>query len=137
MIKSCPVCFRSFKTRRNKQVVCSRSCRAIRQNQIYAKTRVARVPLPTATTGAISELVVACDLMKKGYEVFRALSASCSCDLAVLKGGDLIRIEVRTGVPARSGEGFYFPKNKIEGRTDHYAVVVGEMIHYLPPLTPL
>ena len=40
------------------------------------------------TTGAIAELVVATDLLGRGYEVFRALSPSCSGDLAVLKNGE-------------------------------------------------
>lgn len=47
--------------------------------------------------GTISELVVAADLMRKGYEVFRALCGQSSCDLIAMKGGEFQRVEVKTG----------------------------------------
>ena len=49
-----------------------------------------------ATIGAISELMVSADLLKKGYEVFRAVSPSCSCDLAILRDtkADIIAIVI-------------------------------------------
>jgi len=47
-------------------------------------------------TGTISELVVAADLMAKGYEVFRGLCAQSSCDLITLKDGQFQRVEVKT-----------------------------------------
>lgn len=34
--------------------------------------------------------------MSRGYEVFRPLSPTASCDLAVLKNGKVLRIEVKT-----------------------------------------
>lgn len=63
----------------------------------------ARRPIPRGTTGAVSELRVAADLLERGYEVFRAVSPSCSCDLAVLKDGKLVRVEVRTGYESPTG----------------------------------
>lgn len=51
----------------------------------------------TGTTGAISELLAAAALMAEGFQVFRALSPACSCDLVVLVNGRLCRVEVRTG----------------------------------------
>ena len=51
-----------------------------------------KLPLSTATVGAISELVVCVDLAKKGYEVFRAISPSCSCDLIARKNNICRRI---------------------------------------------
>lgn len=65
------------------------------------------VSLATSTVGAIHELKVACDLMQSGFQVFRALSASCDCDLAVLCGNKLIRVEVTTGYSTRSGRVTY------------------------------
>jgi hypothetical protein len=54
--------------------------------------------LNAGTVGAIGELIVSADLLQKGYEVFRALSPSSSCDLAILtKEKKLIRVEVKTG----------------------------------------
>lgn len=48
-------------------------------------------------TGAKSEMLVACDLLDKGFEVFRAVSPSASCDLIILNGNQTERVEVRTG----------------------------------------
>ena len=48
------------------------------------------------TVGAINELKVGEDLLVKGYDVFRALSPTCSCDLVALKNKRLLRVEVKT-----------------------------------------
>lgn len=53
--------------------------------------------LTTAAVGAIGELRACSDLLSKGYEVFRALTYTCSCDLVILKDGKLYRVEVKTG----------------------------------------
>jgi len=89
----------------------------------------------TSTTGAISELRVAVDLMSKGYNVFRALSPSCPCDLAILKDGQLLKIEVRTTYRTASGKIY----RSVMGRDnplniDHYAWVLSDKIVYEPPL---
>lgn len=47
--------------------------------------------------GATSELLAAADLLRQGYEVFRALSPSASCDLIAMKAGTTYRVQVRTG----------------------------------------
>lgn len=47
--------------------------------------------------GAISELEVCKDLMKKGYNVFRALSQSSKFDAIAVKGSRILKLEVRTG----------------------------------------
>lgn len=87
--------------------------------------------LSTGTTGAVSELVASVDLLRKGYEVFRALSPSCSCDLAILKDHQLLRIEVRTGKRSATGKITYPPDR---ANADHFAVVVGTEVHYFPVL---
>jgi hypothetical protein len=50
----------------------------------------------TSTKGALKELVVTIDLLARGYDVFRAINPSCSCDLVATKGKSFIRIEVTT-----------------------------------------
>lgn len=53
--------------------------------------------LATGTVGEIGELKVAIDLLSKGFEVFKALSPSASCDIAILKDKTILKtIEVRT-----------------------------------------
>ena len=59
--------------------------------------------LARGTVGAIGELEVSIDLMEKGFEVFRALSPSSSCDILVQKAGKTYALEVRTGY-YRGGE---------------------------------
>jgi hypothetical protein len=53
--------------------------------------------VPTATVGAINELLVGIDLLKRGLPVFRALSPSSPGDLAVLLDNKLVIVEVTTG----------------------------------------
>ena len=59
--------------------------------------------LPTGTVGTVGELMIALDLLRKGYAVFRALSPAASCDLAVLANGQLVRVEVATAHYNASG----------------------------------
>jgi len=56
-----------------------------------------------STVGAMAELCVAADLLRHGFEVFRAVSPHSTCDLAVLKGGKLYRVEVKAGYRTASG----------------------------------
>ena len=85
------------------------------------------------TRGAISELRVATDLLEKGFEVFRAISPACSCDLAVLKNSHLYRIEVRTGYRIPSGKIMYSKPQA--SKSDVCAVVLSEEIIYQPDMT--
>lgn len=66
--------------------------------------------LSIGTTGAIGELRVSVDLLIKGYEVFRAVSHSCSCDLIAIKQSRALRIEVRTTSYRKDGTP-HFPGN--------------------------
>lgn len=86
------------------------------------------------TTGAISELRVAVDLLAKGYNVFRALSPSCPCDLVILNNNDILRVEVTTGKYSPSGI-IQYPSHNPE-LYDILAVVSHDRIHYFPDLKP-
>src|SRR5207244_171702 len=90
----CLECDTEFSTSKTFQKYCSRLCQMNYFDKISGRTCTG-LGLPSSTVGAISELRVACDLLEKKYEVFRAISAACSCDLAVLKNGKLLRIEVK------------------------------------------
>ena len=78
--------------------------------------------------GAASEMVVCTDLLLKGYDVFRAVSPSASCDLVVFCGEKLFRIEVRTAA--------YKSKNGrlVCGKATRYGFDVLAMV-YLPAKT--
>lgn len=113
---------------------CSEACQRLDNYQRRYLTPAST--LPTGTSGAISELIAGADLLRRGYDVFRALSPACSCDLIAQRGGELLRIEVRTGRRLAAG-GLDYSKNATDaGRFDHYCIVVdaGKEIVYVPAL---
>ena len=86
--------------------------------------------------GAINELRVAIDLTVNGYDVFRAISQSCSCDLIGYKNNHCYRIEVTTGLYGKRGKLQWPPHDT--NLYDVLAVVVwGDEIVYQPTLISL
>lgn len=88
------------------------------------------IALTKGKRGAISEMVVASDLLNKGYEVFRSVSQDCSCDLLALKDGSMLRIEVRTGQRNQNGTLGCSVSEKDLARFDVLAIVIGGEIVY-------
>lgn len=60
-------------------------------------------PVSPGTSGAICELLVAADLLRRGYHVFRAVSPSCPCDLLAMRDNLSARVEVRKVTRAKHG----------------------------------
>jgi len=87
--------------------------------------------ISTGKTGAISELIVCADLLDKGYEVFRSISQSCSCDLIAMKNNEIIKIEVKTGRIKSDGNIGYAIKEEQKNNFDILAIVVNQSITYL------
>ena len=115
---------------RRKARFCDKACARAWAAGLYRDAN----PAPTISsgkTGTISELLIAADLLRRGFDVFRAVSQSCSCDLAVLRDGKLYRIEVKTATRSISGH-LHYPKKNIAA--DHVALVCGPAIEYHPPL---
>ena len=73
----------------------------------------------------MGELLVSADLLKKGYEVFRALSPGCSCDLVAMKNEKLIRVEVKTRQKSQGSFSF-----KTKKKADLLALVMGDKVLY-------
>lgn len=84
------------------------------------RIKIKHPEMSTGTKGALTELMVCADLLIKGYEVFRSVSPTCSCDLIACKPGDLIRIEVRTANRSKAGELLFSKKI----RAEVFAIVV-------------
>jgi hypothetical protein len=124
--------------RGQKSKFCGRICRNAYRREKTGLTS-AYPGLPTGTVGAINELRACVDLMEKGYEVFRAVSSACSCDLAVLKDGQLLRIEVLTAYRITATGKLLGSHNskKDFGRQDHFAFMLPNEIVYEPPLPKL
>lgn len=128
----CVVCSDPFTGPANKKY-CGRDCAAM------ASRERAGIPdrnLSAGTVGALHEMVVAVDLMRRGWHVFRALSPSCPCDLvAFTPDGAPVRIEVRTSHRNSMGGILRTRTPKDAGRQDMFADVMHDgVIHYDPPL---
>lgn len=123
--KICQVKFLSDKVNTN---YCSLDCKG--KYRAYSDRRFVASP---GTTGAIAELYVSGDLMEKGFEVYRALSPSSSCDILALKDGISYRFEVRTGRYLKERLTYHPYKIKAE----NLAVITfsDNKIHYIPELT--
>ena len=78
-IKTCEVCGKVYQGLKFSKY-CDSSCRS-RRNKKYKE-----LPnlYPFGDLGAMAELIVALDLFKKGFEVYRALSGQASSDLVIL-----------------------------------------------------
>jgi hypothetical protein len=98
--------------------------------------------LAKATVGAVSELIAAADLLRRGFTTARSLSASAPFDLTAVVGDRVLRFEVRTGYRTASKRD---PKRRrlqynkeARGCIDHFIVVVwkdgGYDVVYVPPL---
>jgi len=131
MKKICVQCGKKIEGLKSKY--CSHECyKAFQQAQYKLANPDTLKGRNTGTTGAMSELRVAIDLMSKGYDVFRALSPHCPCDLAVLIDSKLLRIEVRTAQVSTSGK--KYKSEKARDKFDHYAWVYPCEIMYEPSL---
>jgi len=89
--------------------------------------------ISTATAGSISELLVAADLLARGYAVFMPVIHSRGHDVVAEKNGMMITVEVRSAHRNASGKLIY--NRRPEMRSTHYALVVtGEPVAYDPPI---
>jgi len=105
--KKCVICNKGFVSKQASTKTCSDECRRKRATMLngrysayfspYMNSDKTNKTISSSTVGAISEIEISSDLMKKGYAVFRAMSPSCFCDLIAIKKGKLFKIEVRTG----------------------------------------
>jgi hypothetical protein len=125
---------RTGKNRKN-AAYCTTECGRLSRNQRVGQ--VSGLPgICAGTVGAYSELLTTADLLSRGFDVFRAVSPACSCDLSIVRDHKMWRVEVTTG---------YRYKDKLSHgkkpspKYDLLAVVVtltGE-ITYFPPIETL
>lgn len=94
--RTCPTCKNEFITKSYNSVYCNPSCRPSIIRMEAQKAR-AKLGINAGNTGALSELLTAADLIKKGCHVFRSVSPAAPCDMIILKDGKLRRVEVTTG----------------------------------------
>lgn len=121
--KQCVVCKKNIGGARG-QKFCGEKCR-----DEWGGRKSALRGLSTGTVGAIQELRVAIHFMKQGFETFRPLSPSCSCDLLLHKKGKIFKIEVRTAYENRDGK-IYYPKDRIKAR--NLILALPERLEFIP-----
>jgi len=120
----------SLSKQRRKAHFCSSACSKKRDRERYRVMNPFGIDRDTATVGAMHELVVSIDLLKRKYHVFRALSPSAACDLVIIKGGKFLRVEVTSGHRNNSGK-ISWPDHDASNY-DIVAVVIAGEIHYYP-----
>lgn len=127
--RNCEGCGKPFVTNISRHVFCKPTCYPDRIGSLYRLNNI-----PSGTIGTIAELRVGADLLKKGYEVYRALSQHSSSDLVLKKDNRLITVEVRTGfLDIRTNKLGY---SKAHFRSDMFAIYVHtiDQITYIPDL---
>lgn len=72
--------------------------------------------------GAAGELLACVDLMRHGFEVFKNVNPTGSCDLAVEIGGEFMRVEVKIGTLDANGKPLVETARQL-GKFDLLAVV--------------
>lgn len=126
--KICIHCQTPFESMRWGQKYCSKECRAAHNGE---PLKSAHQKMSPGTSGALSELRVCADLLIQGFEVFRAVSPSCSCDLMIRAKNCYLAIEVRTAYTTHTGTVVYSKKHI---RADHIAAAFPDKIEYYPSL---
>lgn len=131
--KICLGCGLGFSTGKTFQVFCNPQCHSA---FISGKrdTANARLFLPTGTVGAIAELMVSADLMRQGFEVFRAMSPSSNCDVLATRGEEVRKYEIRTGqyyVTRDNQKKLGYPKARTEGKIVAVVTHSDQKIHYI------
>ncbi len=132
---SCVICSKVIYPNRLEKFPTTKTCSTKCNNKLgstqYGRSPYQAIGLSPGTVGAISELRVAVDLMTKGYHVFRAQSPHCPCDLVILSGSKLLRVEVRSGY-IRETTGRITVHHKEQDKSDILAVTTADEIVYTP-----
>lgn len=124
----CIVCGTSNVTYIKNKRICSNECRKKRYGRYNKEYNIS-----SNTVGAISELMISVDLMKKGYSVFRSLSPNCFCDILAIKNDEVRKIEIRTGYLNLNGKVTYPMKTSTNnGKPTEYGVYIrgNNTVHY-------
>ena len=122
----CKICKKTELTFATNKIYCSECAKDTRIGKVYDGVSV-------GTVGAIAELEVSQDLMKKGFDVYRALSPQSKSDVVAIKKDKILILEIRSGYKSRCNT-IYYSKNGI--RSPQLVVYIhrtGEII-YKPKL---
>lgn len=127
----CKWCKKGYTTRIPHKLFCSVKCG--NEFSRSKKPDAGVKGIPTATVGVMAELLACADLMKKGFELYRAVSPSSYSDLIAIKDSITYPIEVRTGYyktkEGRQSE-THCPIHKIIGKVLIIITHCDNKVHY-------
>lgn len=130
----CVACGELYRAIYGTQKYCSPTCRkvaTVRTYSVPAETRL--YGISPSTLGTLREMLVAIDLMRRGFDVFKAMSPNSPCDLVALRGDSpALRIEVKTAVQSPVTGKVAVPRPR--HNCDLLGLVVGDAIHYADAL---
>lgn len=132
--KNCGILIEADKPWYSKMVFCNQKCSSDFNKKEFLKLN-RKNNIPSGSVGAMHELVVSADLIRRGFNVFRALSPSCPCDLAIIKDKKLYRVEVTTGYLTKKGIIMHI--NKDSNKYDLLVIVHNDNIIYKPEIETL
>ncbi|MCI0389001.1 MAG: hypothetical protein MOB07_09600 [Acidobacteria bacterium] len=90
-LKNCLSCGKEFRPKNKRRNYCSTDCRP--SSQFKRPT----LGMTTVKCGAHSELIACAYLLRKGYDVYRAVNWMSKADLVAVRASEIIRVQVRTG----------------------------------------
>lgn len=125
-------CNKEFHTTRSFQKYCNSRCASAARLKDYEVDPFScGEEISPSNKGAFSEMIACADLIRKGYDVFRAVSPASPCDIVAIKDNIILRIEVRTARRYRDGALSHFTCHKDgPARSDIYMVVLGSEVLY-------
>lgn len=131
---TCLNCGRELIQHDGRRKYCNAKCRERLKSRKYHDANP-KLPHPSSgRTGTLSECKVLVDLLSRGYDVFRSVCSSSSCDLMVTRNGKMFRVEVTTGhYVAKDKRLITYPRHN-PANYDIMAIVLPDKITYLPDM---
>lgn len=128
---TCDLCKKKYVTIYSKSRFCSKVCRNKSHNNKYNENQtVTSEDVSRSTVGAISELRVCYDLMRRGFDVFRAMSPNSHADVIAIKNNIIYQLEVRTGRYLVGGH-LFWPTNRLGDKSLVVYTFRDDKIHYI------
>lgn len=113
-------------------IFCSKYCRQQDKRERYQASLGDRLA-NKIQRGAAAELLVASNLLHRGYDVYRALNPDSKADLIAIKNNSIFRIQVRTvQMNNNSGKPYQNKRNQVDIHCDILALVIDQNIIYMP-----
>jgi hypothetical protein len=101
---SCENCGKEIRSGRRNRRYCSKQCRPSSQ---FQRSESGMAP---TKCGAHSELIACAHLLRKGFDVYRAVNWTSKADLVAVRGDEILRVQVRTGAYINAKGTFGYPE---------------------------